>query len=351
MKPTKNFASDNNAGVHPEILKAIMEANHDYVPAYGDDPYTERAVAKFREHFGAEVEVFFVFNGTGANVLGLQTLAGSSAVIAPETAHINCDEGGAPEKFTGGKLLTVPTEDGKLTVAMIEPFLEAVGNQHHSQPKVISITQSTELGTVYTAAEIKAITDFAHGHQMFLHMDGTRLANAAAGLGCKLSEISGEAGVDILSFGGTKNGLLLGEAVVVFKPELARNFKYLRKQGMQLASKMRFISAQFERLLTEDLWLKNAANANQMARLLGAELVKIPGITITQKVESNGVFAAFPRQIIPRVQAEYYFYVWDEKASVVRLMTTFDTNEEDIRSFVQVVREAVNVHSPGPPLG
>mgnify|MGYP001245668885 CR=1 FL=1 len=343
MKPTKNFASDNNAGVHPEILKAITEANQGYCLAYGDDLYTERAIAKFREHFGPEVEVFFVFNGTGANVLGLQALTGSSgAIIAPETAHINCDEGGAPERFTGCKLLTVPTKDGKLTVAMIEPFLEAVGNQHHSQPKVISITQSTELGTVYTPAEIKAIADFAHGHQMFLHMDGTRLANAAAGLGCRLSEISGAAGVDVLSFGGTKNGLLLGEAVVVFRPELAQNFKYLRKQGMQLASKMRFISAQFERLLTDDLWLENAANANKMARLLAAELAKIPGITITQKVESNGVFAAFPQQIIPRVQAKYYFYVWDENASIVRLMTAFDTDEEDIRSFVQAVREGVS---------
>ncbi len=340
---TKNFASDNNAGIHPEILKAITEANHDYVPAYGDDPYTQRAVARFREHFGPEVEVFLVFNGTGANVLGLQALTGSAgAVITPETAHVNCDEGGAPERFTGCKLLTVPTKDGKLAVEMIEPFLEAVGNQHHSQPKAVSITQSTELGTVYTAAEIRSIADFVHEHNMFLHMDGTRLANAAAGLGCKLSEISGDAGVDLLSFGGAKNGLLLGEAVIVFKPDLTREFKYLRKQGMQLASKMRFISAQFERLLTDDLWLRNAANANQMARLLAAELVKVPGITITQKVQSNGVFAAFPRQIIPRVQAKYYFYVWDEKASIVRLMTTFDTNEEDIRNFIQAVREGVS---------
>lgn len=342
MKPTKNFASDNNAGVHPEILKAIVEANQGYCLAYGDDPYTERAVAKFREHFGPEAEVFFVFNGTGANVLGLQALTGSSgAIIAPETAHINCDEGGAPERFTGCKLLTVPTKDGKLTVEMIEPFLEAVGNQHHSQPKVISITQSTELGTVYTPAEIKALADFAHGHRMFLHMDGTRLANAAAGLGCKLNEISGGAGVDVLSFGGTKNGLLLGEAVVVFRPELVRDFKYLRKQGMQLASKMRFISAQFERLLTDDLWLKNAANANKMARLLAAELAKIPGISITQKVEANGVFAAFPRQIIPLVQKIYPFYVWDEAVPVVRLVNSFDTTEEDVYDFVRVVREAI----------
>jgi threonine aldolase len=343
MKPTKNFASDNNAGIHPEILKAIAEANQGYCLAYGDDPYTERAVAKFREHFGPEVEVFFVFNGTGANVTGLNAITGPfNAVIAPETAHINCDEGGAPEKITGCKLLTVPTKDGKLTVELIEPFLEMLGNQHHNQPKAVSITQSTELGTVYTPAEIRAIADFVHEHNMYLHMDGARLANAAAGLGCQLREITGDAGVDVLSFGGTKNGLLLGEAVVFFRPELARDYKYLRKQDMQLASKMRFISAQFERLLADDLWLKNATNANKMARLLAAELAKVPGITITQKVESNGVFAAFPPQIIPRVQAKYYFYVWDEKASVVRLMTAFDTTEEDIRNFIQAVREEVS---------
>lgn len=342
MKPTKNFASDNNAGVHPEILKAIVEANQGYCLAYGDDPYTERAVAKFREHFGSEVEVFFVFNGTGANVTGLNAITGPfNAVIAPETAHINCDEGGAPEKITGCKLLTVPTKDGKLTVELIEPFLGMLGNQHHNQPKAVSITQSTELGTVYTPGEIRAIADFVHEHNMFLHMDGARLANAAAGLGCKLREITGDAGVDVLSFGGTKNGLLLGEAVVFFRPELARDYKYLRKQGMQLASKMRFISAQFERLLTDDLWLKNAANANKMARLLAAELAKIPGISITQKVEANGVFAAFPRQIIPLVQKIYPFYVWDEAVPVVRLMNSFDTTEEDVYDFVRVVREAI----------
>ena len=342
MKPNKNFASDNNAGVHPEILKAIMEANQGYALAYGEDPYTERAVAKFREHFGPKVEAFFVFNGTGANVTGLQALTGPfNAVIAPETAHINCDEGGAPEKFTGCKLLTVPTKDGKLTVGQIEPFLEARGNQHHNQPKVVSITQSTELGTVYTADEIRAIADFVHEHGMFLHMDGTRLANAAAGLGCGLRKISGDAGVDLLSFGGTKNGLLLGEAVVFFRPELARNFPYIRKQGMQLASKMRFISAQFERLLTDDLWLRNAENANKMARLLEAELAKIPGISITQKVEANGVFAAFPRRIIPLIQERYMFYVWNEAVPVVRLMTAFDTTEDDVLDFVRLTREVV----------
>jgi len=342
LKPNKNFASDNNAGVHPEILKAIMEANQGYALAYGEDPYTERAVAKFREHFGPKVEAFFVFNGTGANVTGLQALTGPfNAVIAPETAHINCDEGGAPEKFTGCKLLTVPTKDGKLTVGQIEPFLEARGNQHHNQPKVVSITQSTELGTVYTADEIRAIADFVHEHGMFLHMDGTRLANAAAGLGCGLRKISGDAGVDLLSFGGTKNGLLLGEAVVFFRPELARNFPYIRKQGMQLASKMRFISAQFERLLTDDLWLRNAENANKMARLLEAELAKIPGISITQKVEANGVFAAFPRRIIPLIQERYMFYVWNEAVPVVRLMTAFDTTEDDVLDFVRLTREVV----------
>ncbi len=342
MKPTKSFASDNNAGIHPEIMKAIIEANQGYTLAYGEDHYTGRAVAKFREHFGSEVEAFFVFNGTGANVLGIQALTGSfNAIIAPETAHINCDEGGAPEKFTGCKLLTVPTKDGKLTVGQVEPLLAAWGNQHHNQPKVVSISQSSEFGTVYSPGEIRAIADFLHERRMFLHMDGARLANAAAGLGCRLKEITGDVGVDVLSFGGTKNGLLLGEAVVFFHPSLAQNFKYLRKQGMQLASKLRFISAQFERLLTDDLWLKNAENANKMARLLGAELTKIPGIAVTQKIEANGVFAAFPRRIIPRVQEEYHFYVWDETVPVVRLMTAFDTTEADIQGFVRVIHEAV----------
>lgn len=342
MKPTKNFASDNNAGIHPEIMKAIVEANQGYAPAYGDDPYTQRAIAKFREHFGSEVEVFFVFNGTGANVLGLQALTGSfNAVIAPETAHINCDEGGAPEKFTGCKLYTVPTKDGKLNVELIKPLLDTIGNQHHNQPKVVSITQSTELGTVYTAEEVKVIADFLHERQMYLHMDGARLANAAAGLGCEMRKITGDAGVDVLSFGGTKNGLMIGEAVVLFRPELAKNFKYLRKQGMQLASKLRFISAQFERLLTNGLWLRNAENANQMARLLGAGLEKIPGITIAQKVEANGVFAVLPREIIPAVQKIYPFYVWDEANSVVRLMNSFDTTAEDVLAFVETVREAM----------
>lgn len=342
MKPTKNFASDNNAGAHPEIIKAIAEANQDYVPAYGDDPYTARAVAKFREHFGPKVEVFFVFNGTGANVLGLQALTGSyNAIIAPETAHINCDEGGAPEKFTGCKLYTVPTKDGKLKIELIKPLLDTIGNQHHNQPKVVSITQSTELGTVYTAEEVKAIADFLHERNMYLHMDGARLANAAAGLGCKLRDITGDAGVDVLSFGGTKNGLIIGEAVVFFNPDLAINFKYLRKQGMHLASKLRFISVQFECLLTNDLWLRNAENANKMARLLGTKLGKIPGISITQKIEANGVFAVFPPQIIPLVQERYLFYVWDEANSVVRLMNAFDTTEEDVHSFVEVVRGAM----------
>lgn len=305
------------------------------------DPYTAAAVAKFRENFGPEIEVFFVYNGTGANVLGLQALTRPfNAIITTEKAHINTDEGGAVERFTGCKLLTVPTKDGKLTVEQIEPFLEVRGNQHHNQPNVVSITQATELGTVYTPAEIRAIADFVHERGMFLHMDGARLANAAA-LGCKLREITGDAGVDVLSFGGTKNGLMFGEAVVFFHPELARDFKYLRKQGMQLGSKLRFISAQFERLLTDDLWLKNAENANKMARLLGAELAKIPGITINQKVEANGVFASFPRRIIPLVQERYLFYVWDVAASVVRLMNSFDTTEEDVYSFVNAVREAM----------
>jgi threonine aldolase len=342
MKPTKNFASDNNAGAHPEILKAINEVNIGYTLAYGDDDYTRAAVGKFQEHFGAEIEVFFVANGTAANALGLKAATQSyHGIICPATAHINMDECGAPERFTGCKLLTVPTVDGKLRVDQLQPFLQAVGNQHHNQPRVISISQSTEFGTVYTVAELRELADFAHQKGMLLQMDGARIANAAASLGLSLNEITGKAGVDLLSFGGTKNGMLFGEAIVFFNRELARDFKYLRKQGMQLFSKMRFLAAQFQALLSNDLWLKNAENANRMAQVLAGELEKIPQIRITQKVEANAVFAIIPPQYIPILQARYYFYVWNEATAEVRLMTAFDTTEADIMDFVKLIKDTL----------
>ncbi len=344
MQPTRNFASDNNAGVHPLILKAIGEVNQGYAKAYGDDPYTEEVIRKFREYFGENTDVYFVFTGTSANVLGLKAVMDSfQAVICPDTAHINTDECGALERFIGCKLLSVPTPDGKLQAGQLQIHLEALGNQHHNQPRVISITQSTEFGTVYTLDEIRALAEFAHDNGMLLHMDGARIANAAASLNIGLKAITADAGVDILSFGGTKNGMIFGEAILFFNPELARNFKYIRKQGMQLMSKMRFIAAQFNALFTDDLWLVNAQNANRMAQILARELAQIPQIKITQKVEANAVFAVIPAQYIPVLQARYFFYVWNEPASEVRLMTAFDTTEADVNDFIEFVKETIKV--------
>jgi threonine aldolase len=339
----RSFASDNNSGVHPEILEAISRANGGHVVAYGDDPHTERAIQVFKKHFGKHVEVFFVFGGTGANVLGLKAATEPyHAVVCAETAHINVDECGAPEKFTGCKLLTVATEDGKVKPDQVKPFLEHIGFEHHVQARVISISQSTEMGTVYTAREIKALADFAHGNGMLLHMDGARIANAAASLNVNFKKITTDAGVDVLSFGGAKNGMMFGEAVVFFNPQLATGFKYLRKQGTHLPSKMRFISAQFEALLGTDLWRRNAEHANRMAQVLAAELNKIPQIRITQKVESNGVFALVPKKHIPVLQKHYFFYVWNEATSEVRFMTSFDTTEDDINDFVSLVKRTVS---------
>lgn len=342
MKPSRSFASDNNAGVHPSVMEAMAAANDGHVIAYGDDIHTARAIQKFREHLGKDTAVFFVFGGTGANILGLKAATQPHhAVICAETAHINVDECGAPEKFTGCKLLGVPTAEGKLTVEQIKPLLHEVGFEHHVQPRVISISQATEMGTVYTPRELKALSSFAHDNGMLLHMDGARLANAAAGLGLKLRAITRDAGVDILSFGGAKNGMMYGEAVVFFDRKLAEDFKYTRKQGAQLPSKMRFISAQFEALLTDDLWHRNAEHANRMARLLAEQLAKVPQITVTQLVEANGVFAIVPRRYVPLLQKKYFFYVWNEEKSEVRFMTSFDTSVDDIADFVSLVKKTV----------
>lgn len=341
-KRSRSFASDNNAGVHPEILEAITRANEGHVVAYGDDPYTDHAIRVFKKHFGKQVEVFFVFGGTGANVLGLKAATESyHAVVCAETAHINVDECGAPEKFTGCKLLTVPTPDGKVRAEQVKPFLEHIGFEHHVQARVISISQATEMGTVYTASELKALASFAHKHEMLLHMDGARIANAAVSLSTDFKKITSDVGVDVLSFGGAKNGMMFGEAVVFFDPKLAAGFKYLRKQGTHLPSKMRFISAQFTALLEKDLWRRNAEHSNRMARVLAAELAQIREIKITQKVESNGVFAILPKRYVPILQKKYFFYVWNEATSEVRFMTSFDTTEEDIRDFVGLVKRTV----------
>jgi len=339
---SRSFASDNNAGVHPEILEAISRANRGHVVAYGDDPYTSSAVEKFEEHFGSGIAVFFTFNGTGANVLSLQALTRPfHSVLCSSFAHINTDECGAPEKHTGCKLIPLPQQNGKITVESVREAYHGIGDEHHSQPRVISITQSTEMGTVYQPEEIQALARFAHEHGMFLHVDGARIANAAASLGQSLREATRDLGVDVLSFGGTKNGILGGEAVVFFRPELSGDFLYLRKQGMQLASKMRFIAAQFEALLTDGLWRRSAEHANRMARLLEKEVSRIPGVKVVWKVEANGVFAQIPRHAIDKIKEHYFFYMWIEEECIVRWMCSFDTSEEDIRDFARIVAEAV----------
>ncbi len=336
----RGFASDNNSGVHPRILKAMADVNHGHVAAYGNDKYTAEAIERIKGFFGKESRVFFVFNGTGANVLGLEALTKPwNSVICAETSHIHSDECGAPEKFTGCKLLTLPTPDGKLTVDLIKKHMHGFGFEHHSQPGVISITQATEMGTLYTPDEIRVIADYAHTHGLHLHVDGARICNAAAALDVSFREMIKETGVDLLSFGGTKNGLMYGEAIVFLNPSLADNFKYVRKQGMQLASKMRYIAAQFNEMLKNNLWLENALHANKMASLLAEQVCSLSGVRITQKVQINGVFAQLPPEVIPPLKEEYFFYLWNEETYEARWMTSWDTTEDDILGFTRLLKE------------
>lgn len=337
---SRGFASDNNSGVHPNILQAINSVNQGHTIAYGDDPITQKAIHRFKQIFGSDIEVYFVFIGSAANVLGLKAITQPhNAIICAETAHINVDECGAPERFTGCKLLSVPTVNGKLTIEGIKKHMHGFGFQHHSQPKVISISQVSELGTVYTVDEIKDLADFAHAHGMLLHMDGARLANAAVSLGKGFREFTRDAGVDVLSFGGTKNGMMYGEAIVFFNPQLAHDFMYTRKQGLQLASKMRYISAQFLAYLEDGQWNSTARHANAMAQLLAKKVSGIQGVTITQPVQANAVFAIIPPELIQPLQGSYFFYVWDEDRSEVRWMTSWDTTEEDINQFCELLEE------------
>ena len=339
-KTFRGFASDNNAGVHPEIIEAIARANQGHVIAYGDDDYTRSAIAKFEEHFGSGIKVFFTFNGTGANVLSLQALNRPyHAVLCSDYAHIYTDECAAPEKHTGCKLIPLAHQDGKITVEQVRQAYHGIGDQHHVQARVISITQSTEMGTVYQPDEIQVLARFAHERDMFLHVDGARIANAAVSLNQTLRQATRDLGVDVLSFGGTKNGIMGGEAVVFFNPSLAEDFLYLRKQGMQLASKMRFMAVQFEALLTNDLWRRSAEHANRMARVLEAEVKKIPQIRIVWKVEANGVFVQLSRPLMEKIKEHYFFYPWIEDENIVRWMCSFDTTEEDVKEFARVVAE------------
>lgn len=336
----RGFASDNYAGAHPEVLAAIAEANGGHQVAYGEDVYTARLQEVMKGHFGDSAEAFPVFNGTGANVTALTSMLPRwGAVVATSTAHIHTDENAAPERVSGLKLLTVPTPHGKLTPELIDSEAWGWGDEHRAQPLAVSITQTTELGTLYTVDEVRAIADHVHAKGMTLHMDGARIANAAAALGVGLRDFTTDAGVDVLSFGGTKNGLLYGEAIVVLNPAASDGLVFLRKLSMQLASKMRFVSAQLIALLTDDLWLHSASHANAMAARLRAALEDVDGLSFTQATQANAIFAILPPGSADRLRESFRFYDWNPATGEVRWMTAFDTTEGDVDSFSAAIRE------------
>jgi L-threonine aldolase len=336
----RSFASDNNSGVHPLVLEAVIKANDNHAVGYGDDPWTEAATAKIKEVFGDEASPFLVFNGTGANSVALQAVTRPfNSILCAETAHINVDECGAPARMTGCAVVPIATRDGKLTPELIRPHLHNFGFCHHSQPKVVYISQVSELGTVYTIEEVKAIADLLHSYNMYLHMDGARLANACVFLNCSMKEVTVDAGVDILSFGGTKNGMMMGEAVVSFHPEITENLQYYRKQSAQLASKLRYLSCQFIPYLENNLWQENARKANRMALKLVDVLKQYPQIKFTQKIESNQIFFTIPAGQRKKLQEKYFFYMWNEGADEARLVTSWDTSDEDIAAIEQTLKE------------
>ncbi|WP_019634217.1 threonine aldolase family protein [Actinomadura atramentaria] len=337
----QGFASDNHAGVHPDVLAALTAAAPGRAAAYGADPWTERLGAVVRRHFGDTARAYPVFNGTGANVVGLQAMADPwSAAICTATSHVHVDECGAAERVAGLKLLPVAAPDGKLTPELVDPLVTGFGDPHHAQPRVITITQATELGTVYTPAEVAALAEYAHGRGLLLHMDGARLANAAASLGVPARAFTADAGVDVLSLGGTKNGAMLGEAVVVLDPGAVRGIEYVRKMDLQLASKMRFVSAQLVALFDGDLWLRNARHANAMARRLADAVRSVPGVRITRPVQANGVFAVLPPDAARRLRERYAFHPWDAATGEVRWMCAFDTTPDEVDAFAAAVRAA-----------
>ncbi len=337
----KGFASDNYSGAHPEVLEAMVAANAEHAVAYGADPWTARAQELLRGHFGEQAQSFLVWNGTGANVTILRAMCRPwQAVVCAASAHINVDEAGAPEFLAGVKLLDLPTPDGKLTPELVERAVIRVGDEHAVQARVISITQTTELGTLYSVAEVSALADFAHAHGMYLHVDGARLANAAAALGEPLRTFTTDAGVDAVSFGGTKNGMVSGEAVVLLAPELAEGFPWIRKQSMQLAAKGRFLAAQFVALLEDDLWLRSATHANAMGARLAAAVGATPGVTVTQATQANVVFAILDPAVTARLQEDWPFYVWDDATGEVRWMCSWDTTEAEVDAFAAAVAVA-----------
>jgi threonine aldolase len=335
----RGFASDNSAGVHPSVLTAIGAINGGHALAYGHDPYSQEIERRVAAEFGDRAQAFFVFNGSAANVLSLRAACRPwQGVICAESAHVNVDECGAPESVAGIKLLTVPAPDGKLTPELAELRIERIGEEHVVQPRVLTVSQSTELGTLYQPDELRALAEFAHDHALLLHIDGSRLTNAAAALGVSLAEASTAAGADIVSFGGTKNGLLGGEAVVFTEPALADGFLFLRKLTLQLASKMRFVAAQFDAYLNDELWRRNAAHANAMATRLHDAVVEIDGVRVTRAPQANVVFATLPTPAIAPLQDEFAFYTWDERADEVRWMCSWDTTESDVDTFAGAIR-------------
>ncbi len=336
------FYSDNQAGIHPEVLSAIGRANRDDAPAYGADEHTGRAVARVREVFGAETEVLFALGGTAANVLGLAAVTRpTDAVVCAESAHLWLDECGAPERFLGAKMVPVPAPEGRLTPELVRRHLEAERGVHQSRPRVLSITQATEWGTVYRPEEVDELARLAHDHGLLLHVDGARLANAAAALGVSLSRLTREAGADVVSFGGTKNGLLAAEAVLFLRPEIAHDAPRVQKQGMQLASKMRFVAAQIEALLTDELWLRNARRANEMAALLAERLAAVGGLELAVPVETNAVFLRVDPERVAALRRATGLPAWDPARSIVRTMTSFDTTEEEVKEFAERVAAAL----------
>jgi threonine aldolase len=332
----RSFGSDNHSGAHPAIMEAVERANVDHAIAYGGDCLSKQFSERIREIFGETAEAVIVFNGTGANVVALQAATQSfQSIVAPQTGHIAVDECGSPEFMVGAAIKTVGTTNGKLSPELLKPLLHGFGNEHHSQPKTVYISQCTELGTVYTPEEISALADILHRHNMYLYMDGSRIANAAVSLGKSLKEITVDCGVDIMGFGGTKNGMMMGESVIAFRPELAANLKYIRKQSAQLFSKMRYVSSQFLAYLDNDLWAKNARHANNMAQLLRRGISSVGKFEFTQPTETNIILVKMPKRLIDRLLENHFFYVWNDTSNEIRLVTSWDTTETDIERFLK----------------
>lgn len=337
-----SFGSDNHSGVAQEIIDAILAANQGFSVAYGQDNLTAKAQEIFKRDLGNNAQAFFVLNGTGANILALKAMTNSyHSILCPDTAHINVDECGAPDKFTGCKIIPLISKDGKVDCHTVKKSLTGFGDQHHSQPKVLSISQPTELGTLYTKDEISNLAELMHSHNGYLHVDGSRISNASAAMNMPIKEFTVDCGVDALSFGGTKNGMLIGEAVVFFKEELSQNFLYLRKQAAQLYSKNRFIAAQFISFLENGLNIKLATHSNKMAKYLEQELLNIDAVTISRPVETNAVFAIIEPELCKKFQEKQYFYVWDEESGEVRWMCSFNTRKEDIDLFVNDLKKLI----------